>query len=86
VDSPDAGDKSAVDVGEGSCELDSGEAEDVSEGVGDARAVTEGELSGAGEFSGVDKADASEGLFGGFVGGASGVAEETARAIEMSRF
>ena len=64
VDSPDGRDKSGVDDGEGSCELDSGEAEDVSEGLGDTRAVARGEFSGAGEFSGV--ADASKGLFGGF--------------------
>jgi hypothetical protein len=66
VDSLDARDKSGVDDGEGSCELDSGEAEDVSEGVGEARAVARGEFSGAGEFSGVGNADASKGLFGGF--------------------
>ena len=67
VDSPDVGDKSAVDVGEGSCELDSGEAEDArAEGAGESRGVAGGELSGAGEFSGVGSADASKGLFGGF--------------------
>jgi hypothetical protein len=86
VDSPDVRDKSAVGDGEGSCELDPGEAEDVSEGIGDSRGVAGGVLSGTGEFSGLGNPDASEGLFGGFAGEASGVAEETARAIEISRF
>ena len=87
VDSPDARGKSADDVGEGSCELDSGEAEDArAEGVGESRGVAGGELSGAGEFSGVSGPEASEGVFGGFAREASGIGEETALAIEISRF
>ena len=86
VDGPDAGDKSAVGVGEAACELNSDEAEDVSaEGVGDSTGVVEGELSGTGELSGVDTRDVSGEALGGLAADASGVAERTGRTNEISR-
>ena len=87
VDCPDAWDKSAVGAGEAACGLNSEEAEDVSaEGVGDSTGVVEGELSGAGELSGVDTPGVSEEVLAGFDAEAAGVAEETERTNGISRF